>query len=75
MASHWSKHTANVSGKQAYALDKIADDLGLSSGLSVLMQVTGASSSKTQRIMADYPAARRIIDAAFALGRTARQDA
>lgn len=74
MASHWSKFTPNVSPKQAYALDKIADDLDLSSGLSVLMKITGASSSKTQKIMGDYPAARRIIDQAFALGRTA-QDA
>lgn len=67
MARHWSAYTPNVSPKQAYALDRIAEANGHASGLALLMSLAGCSSSKTQKMMGDYPTARRLLDEAFAL--------
>lgn len=69
MGSHWSAFVPNVTGKQAYALDNLAESLGMSDGMALLMHVTGDSRSKIGKSFANYAYARRTLDTAFALRR------
>jgi hypothetical protein len=69
MARHWSEFCGgNVTDRQGYALDKKADELGLGSGLMLIMKANGnLSSSKAQKKMAGSRiVARQMMDAAFA---------
>jgi hypothetical protein len=65
MSKHWTEYVANVSQKQAYALDKQADSNGCSNGLDWLARCNGVSSSKMTKIMSNAVAAKNAIDTAF----------
>jgi hypothetical protein len=68
MAAHWSRYVPNVTDKQAYALDRIAEDQGHRDGKALLCDLAGGvSPSKLEKVMSDWPRAKRLIDEAFAL--------
>jgi hypothetical protein len=62
VAQHWSKFVA-VSSKQAYALDKMAEEHGLGDGMDLLMKLSGMSRSKVGK--QDALTLRQFIDQAF----------
>jgi hypothetical protein len=63
MARHWSLFCSGVTERQAVALDRIAEDNDLSSGMALLMQLTGYSRSKVGKM--SWMHLRPIIDRAF----------
>jgi hypothetical protein len=62
MARHWSAFVS-CSDKQAYALDKMAEEHDLGDGMSLLMKITGNSRSKVGQM--DAISLRHAIDKAF----------
>ena len=62
MAQHWSRFVS-VSEKQAYALDKMAQDAGIGNGMDLLMKLTGYSRSKVGKM--DSRSLRLVVDEAF----------
>lgn len=62
MASHWSRFVS-VSEKQAYALDKMAEEHGIGDGMDLLMKLTGNSRSKVGKM--DSRSLRLVVDQAF----------
>jgi hypothetical protein len=62
MARHWSSFV-QVSEKQAYALDKIAEAHEIGDGMDLLMKLTGNSRSKVGKM--DRMSLRPVIDRAF----------
>ena len=65
MSKHWTEYVANVTPKQAYALDKQAEANGCCNGLDWMARCAGVSTSKMTKILSNPTAAKNAIDAAF----------
>jgi hypothetical protein len=64
MARHWSVFVSGgLTEKQAWAIDKMAEDAGMGEGINLLMDVSGCSRSKVQKM--DRLTLRKFVDAVF----------
>ena len=65
MSKHWTEYVANISQKQAYALDKQAESHGCCNGLDWLARCNGVSTSKMTKMLSNATEAKSAIDKAF----------
>jgi hypothetical protein len=63
MARHWSRFVSGVTERQAYALDRMAQEADKGNGMALLMEVLGCSSSKVGRT--DSIDMRKAVDECF----------
>lgn len=63
MAKHWSTYVPNLTEKQAWALDKMAEAHGLGDGMDLLMKVSRCSRSKVGSF--DRLTMRKYVDECF----------